>query len=689
MLDVPLTKAQARRRAAQLRREIDEHDHRYYVFDTPVISDAEYDELKRELIDLEQRFPDLVTPDSPTQRVGGKPREGFVTVRHETPMLSIQSIWNEDEFRRFYQTCCKELGKTECILVGEPKYDGASVEIVYDDGNLVSASTRGDGYSGEDVTVNVKTIREIPLRLPAGQRKSGRAPRQLVLRGEIYMDKKEFQQFNRHQEGLRAKAFANPRNAAAGSLRQLDPRITAKRPLHIFVWEVTPATTGRPDSHWKCLQLMKALGLKTNSDGSRFESLNEAVDWFDQMKSRRERLSYEIDGCVFKLDSLAAQQRLGTRAANPRWAVAWKFPPLQKSTRIKDIKAYVGRTGALTPVATLEPVHIGGVEVAHVTLHNQDEIDRKDVRIGDTVLIERAGDVIPHVVKVIEERRTGHNRRYRLPSRCPACGSQIARLPDEAVARCRNASCPARLREGIIHFASTEAMDIRGLGEKLAGQLVEKGLVKNFADIYELTLEDLKNMSGANASPIGRSHQKMMRMGDKSGQNIISSIKRSKQNAKLDRLIYGLGIPGVGRALATDLAAKFRSIDRLANADARALRSAGVGAVVSAAIEKWFSSRENQELIRSLKQSGIAPKLERKGSRLAGKTLVFTGELDSMTREQAKELVIQQGGRVSESVSRSTDFLVVGTRPGGTKTDNARKYATKTLKEREFLRLVA
>jgi DNA ligase (NAD+) len=665
-----LNKTQARRRVAQLRREIDEHDRRYYVLDAPVISDLEYDSLKRELMDLEECFPELVTPDSPTQRVGGEPREGFITIRHETPMLSIQSIWREDEFRRFYQTCLKELGK--CVLVGEPKYDGASVELVYEDSALSFASTRGDGDNGEDVTANVKTIREIPLRLPAGEGRKVRVPRHLVLRGEIYMNKREFEQFNRRQEDLQAKTFVNPRNAAAGSLRQLDPKITAGRPLHIFFWEITPATTGRPDSHWECLQLMQALGLKTNSDVRRFTSVDAAIDWYDEMKKRREELPYEIDGCVFKIDSLTDQERLGTRAANPRWAVAWKFPPLQKSTRIKNIDAYVGRTGALTPVATLDPVRIGGVEVVHVTLHNQDEIDRKDIRIGDTVLIERAGDVIPHVVKVIEERRTGRERKYRLPAKCPACGSEIVRMPDEAIARCQNATCPARLREGIIHFASTEAMDIRGLGKKLADQVIEKGLIKTFADIYELTLQDLK---------------KLIRMGGKSAQNIINSIDRSRRNAKLDRLIYGLGIPGVGRALATDRAAQFQSIDRLAKADAPSLRSAGFGAVVSSRIEKWFSNDENQELIRRLRQTGIDPKFERKASRLEGKTVVFTGELEKITREQAKELVIQQGGRVSESVSRNTDVLVVGARTGRTKIDSARKYGTKTLTESEFLQL--
>jgi DNA ligase (NAD+) len=674
MSDAHRSRALARRRAAHLRKEIAKHDYQYYVLDSPIVSDAEYDELKRQLIAVEERFPELVTPDSPTQRVGGMPQKGVAAIPHETPMLSIQSIWTEADFRHFYETRSKDLGRKACLLVGEPKYDGTSLELVYEGGELVSAATRGDGRSGENVTANAKTIREIPLKLPAEPKpEKVHLPNHLVLRGEVYMDKNEFEQFNRKQEDLGAKTFANPRNAAAGSLRQLDPRITAKRPLHIFFWEVTPATRGRPASHWECLHLMKGLGLKANPYVHRFESADVAVQWFRQMAKRREQLPYEIDGCVFKVDNLADQERLGTRAANPRWAVAWKFPPLQKTTRIKAIEAYVGRTGALTPVATLEPVHIGGVQVTHVTLHNQDEIDRKDVRIGDKILVERAGDVIPHVVQVIKATRKGREKRYHLPSDCPVCGSPIERIRGEVIARCPNTSCPARLREALIHFASTEAMDIRGLGERLAEQLVENHLVKNLADIYELTLTDLK---------------RQLRMGDKSAANIISSIEHSRESATLDRLIYGLGISHVGRALATDLAAKFPSIEDLASANERALRAAGCGTIVSSALVEWFSNRRNQALIKRLMQAGINPKLQRRGSRLEGKMLVFTGELAHMTREKAKEAAVQQGGRVSESVSRKTDFLVLGSSPGGTKTEKARRYGTTTLSEAEFLQLV-
>ena len=669
-----LSGASARRRAIYLRREINRNDHLYYVLDAPVISDAEYDELKQQLIAIEERLPQLRTPDSPTQRVGGAPRQGVATIAHETPMLSIQSIWTEEDFRHFYDTCCQELHRKSCNLVGEPKYDGLSLELIYENRELVSTSTRGDGYSGEDVTANVKTIREIPLKIrPRLNNGKAQAPHHIVLRGEVYMDKKEFGQFNRRQEDLGAKTFANPRNAAAGSLRQLDPRITAKRPLHIFLWEVAPATRGRPASQWQCLQFIEELGFKRNPNANRFESVDAAVQWFQKMKRRRESLPYEIDGCVFKVDDLADQERLGTRAADPRWEIAWKFPPLQEATRINSIDAYVGRTGALTPVATLAPVHIGGVEVTHVTLHNQDEIDRKGIRIGDTVIIERAGDVIPHVVQVIQKHRTGGERKYKLPRLCPVCGSEIARVEGEVIMRCPNTSCPARLREALVHFASTESMDIRGLGTSLAEQLVAKKLVKNLSDIYGLRAQNL---------------QQLMRMGEKSARNVIHAIEQSKENSKLDRLIYGLGIPHVGRALAMDLATNFPSLDKLAGADEQALRSAGFGSVVSAAIVQWFANNANQDLIKRLKQAGVNPKLRRKGKRLEGKTLVFTGELARVTREQAKETVIQQGGRVSDNVSQKTDFLVVGSNPGRTKTEGAGKHGTKTLSETEFLDLI-
>ncbi|HEY0947440.1 MAG TPA: NAD-dependent DNA ligase LigA [Opitutaceae bacterium] len=664
--------------AARLRRVLLDHDYRYHVLDDPVISDADYDKLKRELIALEERFPELVTPDSPTQRVGGRPREGFVTIRHETPVLSIQSLWQEEDFRRFYESRCRELGRKSCVLVGEPKYDGASIELVYDDGRLVSASTRGDGHTGEEVTSNIRTIREVPLQLPAGlagrKRKRVRVPPHLVLRGEVYMEKGDFEQLNRRQERAGGRTFANPRNAAAGSLRQLDPKITAQRPLRVFFWEVAPATRGRPATHTECLQLLKNLGLKTNAEATALHSADEAVRWFERMRARRERFRYEIDGCVLKIDDLADQQKLGTRADSPRWAVAWKFPARQGTTRIREITAHVGRTGAVTPVARLDPVQLGGVQVGYVTLHNQDEIDRKDIRVGDTVLVERAGDVIPHVVQVVKERRTGREKRYRLPRTCPDCGGPITRGAGEAVARCTNTSCPARLREALRHFSSTEAMDIHGFGGKLVDQLVSRRVVASLADIYALAPGDLK---------------KLGRIGEKAAGNLFAAIGRSRKNARLDRVLYAVGIPGVGRAAAMALAAKFGSLGKFARADARALASAGFGSQLSAGIAQWLENRANRELLARLRRAGIDPKLVRRGDRLKDKTVVFTGGLDSMTREQAADAVIQQGGKVGDNVSRDTDLVVTGARPGATKLNAARAHAIKTIDEPAFLRLVA
>ncbi len=488
------------------------------------------------------------------------------------------------------------------------------------------------------------------------------------------MHKMEFEHFNRRQEERGEKPFANPRNAAAGSLRQLDPGVTAARPLHILFWEMAPSTSDRPSSQWDCLGMMKTLGLKTDPAATRLRNADEAVRWYGRMMTRRERLPNEIDGCVLKVDDLSAQEKLGTRAASPRWALAWKFPPLQCTTRIEKIETFVGRTGALTPVAKLAPVHIGGVEVGYVTLHNQDEIERKDIRIGDTVLIERAGDVIPHVVKTVPERRTGRERHYRLPVKCPVCGSAIIRIEGEVAARCPNTSCPARLREAIRHFASKEAMNIRGLGEKLAGQLVAQGVVTDLADIYALTFAKLT---------------RVVCMGEKSARNLIASIERSVRHAKLDRLIFGLGLPHVGRAVASDLADKFPTLDQLARADAKSLQVAGFGSKVSSEIAGWFSIRANQRLVQRLKCAGIDPKPERKGDRLEGRRFVFTGELASMTRNEAVKAVVAQGGRVSDSVSGRTDFVVTGAHPGETKLRNARTFGTRMIDEKEFRRLAA
>ncbi len=668
-----MTKHEACRRAENLRREIEHHNYRYYVLDEPDVSDAEYDNLLRELRAIEEAHPDLVTPDSPTQRVGGEPREGFETVRHETLMRSLLSITSEAEMQRFAETCRKELTRDDVPLVAEPKYDGVSVELVYENGVLQSASTRGDGTTGEDITPNVRTIREAPLRLREDKAK---APEHLVVRGEVYMEKKEFADFNRRQEEAGRKTFANPRNAAAGSLRQLDPKVTAERPLRIFFWEMTPASSARPETQWECLEEMRRLGLKTCPESERLTSADAAVRWHHALEKRRDDLAYEIDGCVFKVDRLADHEILGVRAANPRWAVAYKFAPREKTTRIVEINAQVGRTGAVTPVAVLEPVEIGGVTVTHVSLHNQDEIDRKGIRVGDTVLVERAGDVIPHVVQVVTEKRPRGAKAYHLPRKCPVCGEAVVKPEGEAITRCTSASCPAQLKEHVKHFGSKQALDIDGLGDKIVDQLVDCGLVKDVADLYDLTAEQAAGLE---------------RMAEKSAANLVEAIAGSRE-ASLPRVLFGLGIRHVGRALAETLAGEFGSLEAIAKADAeRLLAVPDVGPEVAASIVEWFASPANRALVEKLKKHGIDPKMKRAaggGGRLAGKTIVVTGELESMTREEAQEAVRREGGKAAGSVSKSTDYLVAGAKPGSTKMRSAEKHGTEILDEAAFLKLL-
>ena len=666
------SKKQARKRAEKLRDEIEHHNYRYYVLDDPEISDAEYDDLKEELVAIEERYPDLVTEDSPTRRVGAEPQEQFGTVEHETPMLSLDAVKSEEKFRRFWDACRDELDQRSVTMVAEPKYDGLSVELVYENGKLATASTRGDGRTGEDVTANVRTIHEVPLRLQPAKGQS--TPRRLVVRGEVYMRKEEFTDFNEVQDRAGGKTFANPRNAAAGSLRQLDPSVTAERPLHVYFWEMAPSSTGRPETHWQCLQKLAELGLRTNPRCERFGSPEAAAEWFKGMVEKREDLPYEIDGCVFKLNDLSAHEQMGTRAASPRWALAWKFESRRQTTRIKEIEAQVGRTGALTPVAVLEPVHIGGVEVTHVSLHNQDEIDRKDIRVGDHVLVERAGDVIPHVVKVVQSKRGGHEKKYRLPKKCPACGGEVSRPEGEAISRCTNTACPARRKQSIGHFASKEALDIDGLGDKLVEQLVEEDLVESPADLFELSAEDA---------------MKLERMGEKSSRNLVDAIEHARRNETLARLIYALGIPHVGHAVAGELARAFGSVDELASASEDDLiEMEGMGRTMASAIVQWFDNDRNRRLLQRLKDHGIDPKAQREGGRLEGKTFVLTGSLDSMTRSEAKEAIRLRSGKATSSVSGETDYLVVGSDPGGTKLDDAEEHGTEQIDEERFRSLL-
>jgi DNA ligase (NAD+) len=663
------TKKQAEKEAARLREELHHHDDLYYVQNDPEISDAEYDRMKQRLLDIEEQYPDLQTPDSPTQRVGGSPRDDLKPVRHEEPMLSLRAVYEQGEVERFCDDVLKRTGTKTLSLIAEPKYDGMSIELVYEKGSLIQASTRGDGREGEEVTANVKTIGDVPLRLRHSKAVS--IPDRLTVRGEVLMGRKAFADFNKQQEKKKKKTFANPRNAAAGSLRQLNPKVTAARPLQFVCWQLTSMSGSQPATHHACMELAGKLGMKTGPEIAHCKSRKAVVEWHEKMAEKRDSMDIEIDGCVYKVDSLDDQQKLGTRTANPRWAIAWKFAPRRETTEVKKIRTQVGRTGAVTPVADLEPVEIGGTTVTHVTLHNQDEIDRLDVAEGDRVLVERAGDVIPHVAQVMK-RKTSHRKKCHLPATCPVCGTELARPEGEAVTRCTNTSCPARIKQSVSHFASKGALDVDGVGEKLVDQLVESGTVKRPDDLFDLKQSDLTAME---------------RMGKKSAQNLLEAIEAARKNVTLPRLLYGLGIPHVGRAVAADLAAEFGSLDGLKEADASSLKKMDrVGAVMAEAIEVWAQNEENRALIGRLKKKGIDPQFHTGSGRLKGKTVVLTGSLESMTRDEAKEAVISEGGKASGSVSSNTDFLVTGQNPGGTKTADAEKHGIPQISEKEFLK---
>ena len=663
--------ADARKQAEALRSQIQHHNHCYYVLDRPEISDADYDKLFRRLQELEASYPDLVTPDSPTQRVGAEPVEAFGTVRHSLPMLSLDNALNEAKLRNwYYETVTKGLAGEPFELVGEPKLDGLAVELIYEDGRFSLGSTRGDGVTGEVVTQNLRTIRSIPLRL---RPRKGQPPARLEVRGEVYMDKDKFAQLNRRREEAGEPPFANPRNAAAGSLRQLDPRVTASRPLRILLYGLGQVEGIELDSHAAELALLGDLGFPVVAHRL-CRSADEVQAYWAEMNEGRETLAFEIDGIVLKVDRLDQQRRLGVRSRSPRFAIAYKFPAQQAVTVLRDIEVQVGRTGALTPVARLEPVRVGGVEVSNATLHNQDEIDRKDIRVGDHVRVERAGDVIPHVLEVVKSKRSGREKTYRLPRRCPACGGPARRAEGEAVTRCTNASCPARLKQSVRHFGAKRALDIDGLGEKLIDQLVETGRVRSPADLFDLTADDLAALD---------------RMAEKSAGNLVEAIEAAREDATLPRLIFALGIPHVGRAVAGELADHFGSLDDLAGAhEDDLLEVEGMGRTMASAVRQWFDNDRNRKLLRRLKDRGLDPTPPRKGTRLKGRTVVLTGSLESMTRDQATDAVRRQGGRAASGVSGRTDYLVVGSDPGGTKREQADEHGTKVIGEDEFLELI-
>ena len=662
-----------KKRIQELRESINYHNYRYYVLDDPEISDSDYDRLFRELEELEKKYSYLITPDSPTQRVGAPPLASFKTVTHHLPMLSLANAFIEVDVIEFDRRLKRFLkNETEIIYVTEPKLDGVAVELVYLDGIFHIGSTRGDGITGEDVTQNLKTIKSVPLKLLTKQ--NTKIPSRLEVRGEVYIGIKSFQELNRQKDEEEEGKFSNPRNAAAGSLRQLDSSITAKRPLDIFCYGAGLVEGYSLHSQWELLKTLPQWGFKVNSRVQLCKSIKEVIEYYRYLETIREKLGYEIDGVVIKVNDFFLQEKLGAISRSPRWALAYKFPPRQATTKIITILPQVGRTGAITPVACMEPVSFSGVTVSRATLHNQDEINRKDIRVGDTVIIQRAGDVIPEVVSVVKEKRTGTEVPFRIPSTCPICGSKVVRLEGEAVYRCLNLSCSAQLKKTIKHFASKRAMDIDGLGDKLIDKFVDEGVIQNVADLYQLKVQDLISLE---------------RMGEKLATNIINAIEGSKER-DLERFIYALGIRHVGEHLATILAEHYFSIDDLMKAKEEELMQLNeIGPEVARSIVTFFSQKGNRELIQRLKNMGIILPIKRKKETgiLTGKTIVFTGSLTQFSRDEAERLVMSLGGQASSSVSKKTDYVVVGADPGS-KYEKAKSLGIAILTEEEFKNII-
>jgi len=667
--------ADTRKRVETLREQLRHHNYRYFVLDEPEISDAEYDRLMQELIALEEKWPELVVPDSPTARVGSTPLEKFETIPHSVPMLSLDKGFNETDIRAFDQRVLRGLKtETDIAYTVEPKVDGVAVELVYRNGVLESGSTRGDGYTGELITQNIKTIRHVQLKL----QKIGDLPYPSLLevRGEVYMDTEDFSRFNQGRMELGLSLFANPRNASAGSLRQLDSKISAQRPLKIFVYGIGRAEGLDSNSHSESITILKRFGLPVNPLIRTRIPIDGVVDYYHEIDTLRNELPYEIDGVVIKVDRYDLHRQLGTTSRSPRWAIAIKFKATREQTRVNAISVQVGRTGALTPVAFLEPVSVGGVTVSRATLHNEDEVKKKDVRIGDTVLVHRAGDVIPEIVKVIASERNGSEMIFEMPRLCPVCGERVVRLQDEAATRCVNNACPAQLKGNIEHFASKGAFDIDGLGEKLVDQLVEKGLVATVADLFTL---DVETMAG------------LERMGDKSAQNLVNAIEGSK-NVRFSRFIYALGIRNVGEFVARILAERFEDIDRLIGSTREELQAIdGIGPVVADSIAAYFEREQNLRVIDALKQSGVRIIQETPaagtGGNLSSKTFVLTGTLPTLPRKEAADRITAAGGKVTGSVSSKTDYIVVGESPGS-KLDQARRFGVEVIDEARLLELL-
>jgi len=662
-----------KKEAEKLREDIRHHEYLYYVVDGPEISDAAFDQLMNRLKEMEAAHPDLITPDSPTVRVGGTPREGFQTVRHARAMLSLDNSFSYDALRDWDRRVRQGSGHEDIEYIAEHKFDGLSISLQYQDGVLVRGVTRGDGTTGEDVTPNVKTIRSIPLSVDAAVLKKSKLGATFEVRGEILMTRKAFEAMNRQQEQTGGKIFVNPRNAAAGAVRVLDPSITASRNLDFFAYYLFVDGRVPYAKHSDSLETLKQLRFRASSDWKLCSGIEKVIEYCMDWDEKREKLPYEIDGVVIKVNSTGLQSELGFTSKAPRWAIAYKYPARQETTMVNDIIVQVGRTGTLTPVAVLQPVQVGGVTVSRSTLHNMDEIERLGLHIGDTVLVERAGEVIPHVLKVVKD---GKDRKpFRMPKNCPVCGSTIHRAEGEVAYRCVNAACPAKLKESLQHFAGRHAMNIDGLGEKIVDQLVEQKLVKDVADLYALKVEKVAGLE---------------RMAQKSAQNLVQEVQSSKKNP-LSRLIFALGMRFVGERTGQLLAEHFSTLEELEAAKQEELEQVPeVGPKVAESIVEFFSESANRHLVKKLHDAGVRPTAEKrevKSQKLAGKSFVFTGGLANRSREDAGELVQQHGGKVSGSVSKKTDYVVVGADPGS-KYDKAKELGVTVLTEGEFEKLL-
>lgn len=666
-----------RMRIERLRSLIRYHNRRYYQLDDPEISDFGYDRLMRELLTLEQAHPDLVTPDSPTQRVGAEPLEKFISFRHDTPMLSLANAFSENDIRDFDSRIKRLLERKEAIrFVLEPKLDGVAVNLIYERGVFKTGATRGDGAVGEDVTQNLRTIQALPMTMAFLEGAPTNIPDRVEIRAEVYIEHEGFKGLNQRRLKKGEPVFANPRNAAAGSLRQLDSRVTAQRPLNIFCYAVGQILGRRFQTQWEVLDTLRQWGFPVNPHIQKALDIDDCLAYYHKMNALRASLPYEIDGIVIKVDELSLQEALGAVSRSPRWAIACKFQAIQEMTVIEDIRVQVGRTGVLTPIAHMKPVQVGGVLVSRATLHNQDEINKKDFRIGDSVVIQRAGDVIPEVVKVLKSKRTGMEKQFVMPDTCPACGSEVVRLAGEAAHRCIGMNCPAQIRERIRHFASRGAMDIEGLGEKIVSQLVETGLIEDPADIYTLTPDRLVGLE---------------RLAERSAANLTAAIEQSK-NPAMEKLIFALGIRHVGERMARILAKEFKTLEKLAATSQDDLQKVrDIGPEVAASITGFFREPANLKVIRKLKLAGVSPQVVeatlQTETAISGKTFVFTGTLSRLTRNQARERIEALGGVCSESLTKKTDYVIAG-EAAGSKLQKARDAGITILDEQDFLKLI-